>query len=63
MESADHPLLGVGIYEGTRSMKPSTPVGSIGDPKLVTVETGEKLCAIVADWVAKAVKQEFISKG
>ena len=63
MESADHPLLGGGIYEATRSMKASPPVGSIGDPKLATVETGEKLYELVVDWVAKAVKQEFISKG
>lgn len=56
-EPIDHPA---GIYKPARDMKASTPVGSIGDPKLATTETGEKIYEIIVRWLASAIKREFV---
>ena len=58
-ESSDHPLLGGGIFKATRSWRDATPYGSVGNPTLATPELGEKLLDLLADWMARAVRQEF----
>jgi creatinine amidohydrolase len=57
-ESITHPS---GIYRPKRSMKASSPIGSIGDPKLATAETGEKIYDVIVRWLADAIKHEFAS--
>jgi creatinine amidohydrolase len=59
LETKDHPLLGGGIFRGTRSMKQGTPIGSIGDPTLAKAETGERLYSVVVDWLCTVIKAEF----
>jgi creatinine amidohydrolase/Fe(II)-dependent formamide hydrolase-like protein len=61
MESEDHPLLGGGIFKTTRNWREATPWGSVGNPTLATVETGEKLWGHIITWMAKAIQREFKS--
>ncbi len=58
-ESVDHPLLGGGILNPTRSMQEVAPYGSVGNPTLAKVELGEKLLDLMCNWMAEAIQQEF----
>ncbi len=49
-----------GIFRAMRNYKDVTPVGSIGDPKLATAETGEVIYDIICRWLADAIKREFV---
>jgi creatinine amidohydrolase len=49
-----------GKEDGSIGMKEVTPVGSMGNPKLATSETGERLYAIATDWLVKVIKAELI---
>jgi creatinine amidohydrolase/Fe(II)-dependent formamide hydrolase-like protein len=62
LESKNHPLLGGGIFRGTRTMKQGTPIGNIGDPTLASAETGEKLYQVATEWLVTVIKHEFASK-
>lgn len=61
LESKDHPLLGGGIFKGTRTMKQGTPIGCIGSPTLATAETGEKIYEVVTGWLVAVIKQEYLN--
>ncbi len=58
-ESKDHPLHGGGLFKGTRSWKDATPIGSVGNPTLAKVETGEKYWDLICTWMADAIQREF----
>ena len=49
-----------GKEDGSIGMKEVTPIGSMGNPKLATSETGEKLYEIATDWLTKVIKTELI---
>ena len=63
LESKDHPLLGGGIFKGTRTMKQGTPIGCVGSPTLATAEQGEKIYAVAVNWLVEVIKQEFPYQG
>jgi creatinine amidohydrolase len=58
-ESADHPLMGGGIFKPDRNWKEAAPYGSVGDPTLAKAETGEKIWDIIIGWMAEAVKRDL----
>jgi creatinine amidohydrolase len=58
-ESADHPLLGGGIFKPTRSWREAAAYGSVGNPNLAQAELGEKLLDLMCGWMAEAIRQEF----
>jgi len=51
-----------GKEDGAVGMKEITPIGSMGDPRLATAETGEKLYEIAADWLTKVIVTECVKK-
>ena len=52
------PYLGgaIGRYRFDRDEFPNFVDGITGDPQLATAETGEKSYALIADWVASAIR-------
>jgi creatinine amidohydrolase len=50
-----------GVYKTMHNIQEVTPVGSIGNPRLATAETGEKIYDTVVRWMADAIKQELVS--
>ncbi len=57
---ADDPWhFGGGVFDPPRGMKQETPVGSIGNPLVATVETGEKCYEVIVDFAVSAIKKHF----
>jgi creatinine amidohydrolase len=56
-EHDDQPLLGGGMSVPVRDWKAVTPYGSVGNPKLATPETGERLYDLEAEWYAAAIRR------
>lgn len=54
----DNPLAGGGVFHANRTYLDLTPVGSIGDGRLATPETGEALYALVVDWLCAAIRRD-----
>jgi creatinine amidohydrolase len=61
-ESADHPLHGGGIFKPSKSWRDVTPVGNVGNPKIATAETGEKMWDLITTWMADAIAVGFDGK-
>lgn len=55
----EKPLLGGGYLNPIKNFKDQTPVGNIGDPGRATVETGEKLYAIIVDWICALIERDL----
>jgi len=51
-----------GREDGAVGMKEATPIGSMGNPKLATAETGEKLYEIAVDWLTRCIVEELAPK-
>jgi creatinine amidohydrolase len=62
IQSPEHMKAGGGLFYPTRSYKDLTPVGSIGDPTLATVEVGERGYDAIVDWIARIVARDFFAK-
>jgi len=62
IQSPEHMKTGGGIYYGVRSYKALTPYGSIGDPGLAKVETGEKGYDAIVDWLSMVIKRDFFDE-
>ncbi len=58
-ESADHPLMGGGIFKPERSWKDSAPWGSVGDPTLAKAETGEKIWELICGWMTEVILRDL----
>ena len=41
-------------------MKSVTPYGSMGNPRVATRETGDRLYEIIVDWLCQVIKAEFL---
>jgi creatinine amidohydrolase len=48
-----------GFFKPKRTMKATTQYGSVGDPKLATAETGDKIYDVIVRWLADNIKREF----
>jgi creatinine amidohydrolase len=51
-----------GFFKPKRSMKATTQYGSVGDPKLATAETGDKIYDVIVRWLTDNIKREFGSR-
>jgi creatinine amidohydrolase len=51
----------VGRYVPDRAAWEGFEDGIVGDPQLATAETGEKIYALVVDWIAEIVRREWKS--
>ena len=59
------PLLGGGVYNPKSTRSKFTPFeypGQVGDPKLATKEAGEQVYALLAEWLADVINQQFLGK-
>jgi creatinine amidohydrolase len=61
-EHDDQPLLGGGMSVPVKSWKAVTPYGSVGNPKLATAETGQKLYDLEVDWFVAAIKHTLLTE-
>ena len=58
----EKPLMGGGYLNPIKNFKNTTPVGNIGDPRGATAETGEKLYAIICDWICALIERDLVTK-
>lgn len=59
-EDSDHPLMGGGIFSAKANWKEFAPFGSVGDPTLATIETGQKAYDVIVDWIIRAMKKAIL---
>jgi creatinine amidohydrolase len=59
------PYLGgaIGRYRPPAGMFAGLKGGITGDPRLATAETGEKVYALITDWICSVVRQEWLASG
>jgi creatinine amidohydrolase len=50
---------GGGTFDPLRGLKDKTPIGSFGDPRGATAETGDKCYDLIEDWVCEVIKRHF----
>jgi creatinine amidohydrolase len=54
---------GGGTFDPARGLRDLTPIGSFGDPRGATAETGDKCYGIIEDWACEVIKRHFGLKG
>jgi creatinine amidohydrolase len=59
IQGPEHIKTGGGIFYATRSYRPHTPYGYIGDPALARAETGEKGYEVIVDWISMVIQRDF----
>ena len=50
---------GGGTFDPLRGLKDKTPIGSFGDPRGATAETGDKCYDLIEDWACEVIKRHF----
>ena len=50
---------GGGTLDPPRGLRDKTPIGSFGDPRGATAETGDKCYDLIEDWACEVIKRHF----